>query len=186
MREKIEKDPTVADLNIQGVYQLQGGIDKYFKEYPDGGNWVGKNYTFDKRFSHVPEGITKSESEVEVLSKCEACEKPWDRFRGKRRCPTCGVPSIICSDCFDANEKSSARRKASRTRTRSSRRKSVSLRSTRKSRRSWQSVTTAIAITIAITMAKKTRILAPMTERLCEKFNRPRTLTKSHEFGSAT
>ena len=108
LREKIEKDPTVADLNIQGVYQLQGGIDKYFKEYPDGGNWVGKNYTFDKRFSHVPEGIAKSESEVEVLSKCEACEKPWDRFRGKRRCPTCGVPSIICSDCFDANEKSLA------------------------------------------------------------------------------
>ena len=38
---------------------------------------------------------------VETVGKCEACRKPWDRFRGKRRCPTCGVPSLICKDCFD-------------------------------------------------------------------------------------
>jgi len=32
------------ELGIKEVYQLQGGIDKYFKEFPDGGYWQGKNY----------------------------------------------------------------------------------------------------------------------------------------------
>ena len=25
-------------------------------------------------------------------------------YRGKRRCPTCGVPSLICRDCFEADK----------------------------------------------------------------------------------
>lgn len=40
------------------------------------------------------------------MGKCEACQKPWDRFRGKRRCPTCGVPSLICKECFLEDQKS--------------------------------------------------------------------------------
>ena len=43
------------------------------------------------------------------MSKCEACQKPWDRFRGKRRCPTCGVPSLICKECLDKKGKSKLR-----------------------------------------------------------------------------
>lgn len=35
--------------SIKGVYQLQGGIEKYLQTYPDGGYWEGKNYVFDKR-----------------------------------------------------------------------------------------------------------------------------------------
>ena len=27
-----------------------------------------------------------------------------DMYRGKRRCPTCGVPSLICRSCFDADK----------------------------------------------------------------------------------
>jgi hypothetical protein len=27
-----------------------------------------------------------------------------DMYRGKRRCPTCGVPSLICRACFDADK----------------------------------------------------------------------------------
>ena len=50
----METDPEIKALGIKGVYQLQGGIDKYFKEFPDGGYWKGKNYVFDKRFSHAP------------------------------------------------------------------------------------------------------------------------------------
>lgn len=38
------------------------------------------------------------------MGKCEACHKPWDMYRGKRRCPTCGVPSLICRDCFLADK----------------------------------------------------------------------------------
>ena len=33
LKYKMETDPVVKDLGIQGVYQLQGGIDKYFKEF---------------------------------------------------------------------------------------------------------------------------------------------------------
>lgn len=43
------------------------------------------------------------------MSKCEACQKPWDRFGGKRRCPTCGVPSLICKECFDTKGKANLR-----------------------------------------------------------------------------
>jgi hypothetical protein len=83
---------------------------QYFKEFPDGGFWKGKNYVFDKRFSHAPQKVEMQERTGELkpepMGKCEACQKPWDRFRGKRRCPTCGVPSLICKDCFLEDQKS--------------------------------------------------------------------------------
>ena len=123
----METDPDIQKLGIQGVYQLQGGIDKYFKEFPDGGYWQGKNYVFDKRFAHAPPQVdgqlygqqqqqqqkkktdkTTNVANVtdkdSVMGKCEACRKPWDMYRGKRRCPTCGVPSLICKDCFVADK----------------------------------------------------------------------------------
>jgi Rhodanase C-terminal len=134
----METDPEIKALGIKGVYQLQGGIDKYFKEFPDGGYWQGKNYVFDKRFAHAPPKIdgelhgrkeqpkkdghdysvtpnttvTNSEAmshdtsiaNLQVMGKCEACSKPWDMYRGKRRCPTCGVPSLICKECFLADK----------------------------------------------------------------------------------
>ena len=105
LKYKMEKDPSVKDLGIKGVFQLQGGIDKYFKEFPDGGYWKGKNYVFDKRFAHKPPAQDAlPEDAVTPLSKCEACNEPWDNFRGKRRCPTCGVPSLICRSCWQADQ----------------------------------------------------------------------------------
>jgi len=123
LKQKIDKEDDTKALDIKGVYQLQGGVDKYFKEFPTGGLWKGKNYTFDKRFAHAPsaveavertkkvlgddmkvEDIPVKSAEVEILGKCEACNKPWDMYRGKRRCPTCGVPSLICRECFEADK----------------------------------------------------------------------------------
>jgi predicted sulfurtransferase len=105
LKYKMETDPSIKDLGIQGVYQLQGGIDKYFKQFPNGGHWAGKNYTFDKRFAHAPPKAKKEQGGDEtVMGKCEACHKPWDMYRGKRRCPTCGVPSLICRECFQADK----------------------------------------------------------------------------------
>lgn len=52
----------------------------------------------------VVDGIPASAAE-EILGSCEGCSKPWDMYRGKRRCPTCGVPSLICRECFE-NDKS--------------------------------------------------------------------------------
>jgi predicted sulfurtransferase len=51
LKQKIETEDDTKSLGIKGVYQLQGGIDKYFKQFPEGGLWKGKNYVFDKRFS---------------------------------------------------------------------------------------------------------------------------------------
>ena len=114
LQYKIQNDPSVQELNIKGVYQLQGGIDKYFKEFPDGGYWVGKNYTFDKRCAHKPVEATNEDGEVVEgvvptndvpLGKCAACSKPWDNYGGKPcRCPTCGVPNLICKDCFTSSK----------------------------------------------------------------------------------
>lgn len=110
----METDPDIQNLNIQGVYQLQGGIDKYFKDFPDGGYWKGKNYVFDKRFSHAPpkidgalhggDGEKSADAVIQIMGQCESCQKPWDMYRGKRRCPTCGVPSLVCRDCFLADK----------------------------------------------------------------------------------
>ena len=122
-------DPSVQELGIKNVYQLQGGIDKYFKEFPDGGYWKGKNYVFDKRCEHAPleneeayhqkkhsSEAQESQPDDDVsnqkpvastsvpMGKCEACAKPWDKYRGKRRCPTCGVPSLICRECWQADQ----------------------------------------------------------------------------------
>jgi len=30
----------MSELGIKGVYQLQGGIDKYFKNFPSGGQFI--------------------------------------------------------------------------------------------------------------------------------------------------
>lgn len=133
LKQKIEMERDTAELGIKGVYQLQGGVDKYFKQFPAGGLWKGKNYTFDKRFAHAPpaveaiertknalgeDGVTLEEGKAdgipvggaeEVLGRCSACEKPWDMYRGKRRCPTCGVPSLICRDCFAADRNGTQR-----------------------------------------------------------------------------
>lgn len=130
LKQKIDNEEDTKALGIKGVYQLQGGVDKYFKEFPEGGLWKGKNYTFDKRFAHAPpaveavdrtkkvlgddvansgekdkkvDGIPAAAAE-EIMGKCESCQKPWDMYRGKRRCPTCGVPSLICRECFLADK----------------------------------------------------------------------------------
>lgn len=134
LKQKIDNEDDTKELGIKGVFQLQGGVDKYFKDFPAGGLWKGKNYTFDKRFAHAPPAVeaverkkkvlgddeqkldessskqaekkdgTSAGAKEEILGKCEACLKPWDMYRGKRRCPTCGVPSLICRTCFEADK----------------------------------------------------------------------------------
>ena len=89
LRTKMETEEDTKALGIKGVYQLQGGIDKYFREFPDGGWWKGKNYVFDKRFAHAPPTVGNTNGKVS-MGECESCHKPWDRFHSKRRCPTCG------------------------------------------------------------------------------------------------
>lgn len=95
---------------VKGIYQLKGGIERYFKAFPDGGHWRGKNFVFDKRESvdvKNPDGdggVITNESKTDEMelpdAKCCRCQKPWDRYVGKKKCNTCGVPVLVCDVCL--------------------------------------------------------------------------------------
>lgn len=104
--------------HVKGVYQLHGGIERYLQEFPDGGYWRGKNFVFDKREAFGVEdrngdggviGSTKNKKHSNnktkslletVESKCCLCSKHWDRYVGKKKCSTCGVPVLMCDSCL--------------------------------------------------------------------------------------
>jgi hypothetical protein len=44
------------------------------------------------------------DNDKQVLGNCGACQKPWDKYRGKKRCPTCGVPLLVCKECYEADK----------------------------------------------------------------------------------
>lgn len=78
---------------INNVYQLDGGIHRYLDAFPeDGGFWVGKNYTFDKRFNH-------GALNAETISKCVYCDKPWDRYQAQKKCGKCAMEVLLCKEC---------------------------------------------------------------------------------------
>ena len=102
---------------VDGVYQLKGGIERYLKTFKDGGFWRGKNFVFDKREAvgvENPEGdggvIRKPDKNKqkkqqngdlkEAPAKCCVCGDPWDRYVGKKKCLTCGVPVLMCDKCM--------------------------------------------------------------------------------------
>ena len=83
----------VKNKGIKNVYQLEGGIHRYLEAYPeDGGHWIGKNYTFDKRFSHGAE-------RGQVISSCVNCKQPWERYNAHKKCHKCGMEVIVCKTC---------------------------------------------------------------------------------------
>lgn len=85
----------MRNKGIQNVFQLEGGIHRYLEAFKDdGGHWKGKNYTFDRRFSH---GADK----CDVISRCVVpnCKKPWDRYQAKEKCRSCAMEVLVCRDC---------------------------------------------------------------------------------------
>lgn len=63
---------------------------------------MGKNYTFDKRFSH---GAVQSV----VVGKCANCQQPWERYQAQEKCSMCKMEVLICRDCERAKGKSAGR-----------------------------------------------------------------------------
>ena len=100
---------------VDGVYQLQGGIEKYLQEFPDGGFWRGKNFVFDKREAISAEnrdgdgGVIKKKDQKKIQldkdddlpAQCCVCSIKWDRYVGKKKCYTCGVPVLMCDKCME-------------------------------------------------------------------------------------
>lgn len=100
--------------NLRGVYQLKGGIEAYLQEFHDGGYWRGKNFVFDKREAVSAQntdgdgGVVRRRQGTEknaVETHCCVCDEPWDRYVGKKKCSTCGVPVLVCESCLSASSK---------------------------------------------------------------------------------
>ena len=115
---------------VKGVYQLQGGIERYLQAFPEGGFWRGKNFVFDKREAigagnvngdggvvRKDGGTSKKEerdSDNKLLpwgAECAKCRRPWDRYIGKRKCYTCGVPVLVCDACMSSQASSTHKKK---------------------------------------------------------------------------
>lgn len=56
----------------------------------------------------------KGKEENKLLSwgtECAKCHKPWDRYIGKRKCFTCGVPVLVCDTCMSQSTSAQKKKK---------------------------------------------------------------------------
>jgi predicted sulfurtransferase len=73
----------------QEVYQIQGGIQRYVEQYPDG-FFRGKNYVFDGRVT-VP-------INNDILTNCEECGVKYDEYTNCLN-TRCNKQAILCPSC---------------------------------------------------------------------------------------
>jgi UPF0176 protein len=76
------------------VYQIDGGIVSYGKEFGDDSLWEGSLFTFDDRISI--EFSDKSKS----IAKCEKCQGAANRFYDCPKVP-CNSINILCAKCAE-------------------------------------------------------------------------------------
>lgn len=96
LKQKMETEEDTKELGIKGVYQLQGGIDKYFKQYPQGGLWKGKNYVFDKRFAHAPPAVEAVDRVIKKLGDKVDSSKSEIKVKGETK--SIAVPVSAAED----------------------------------------------------------------------------------------
>jgi len=83
-------------MGVEDVYQLQGGVHKYLETYPEGGEWSGKNFVFDKRvFQPVPHLAL----EKQIVGECYHCLKKFDKLDGEAVCTVCRDMVLVCHEC---------------------------------------------------------------------------------------
>lgn len=82
----------MKNRGFNNVYQLDGGIVTYGKDFGDKGFWEGKCYVFDGRVQQAFSDKTT------VISSCRECGTTTDRFS---HCTNehCGAQMIICKEC---------------------------------------------------------------------------------------
>ena len=89
----------ILDLHKQGynnVYQLDGGILNYLKEYPND-EFVGECFVFDHRVS-----VDQNLKPTTKYDLCPHCGQPAATAIDCKRCDT---RQLICTDCFVINWK---------------------------------------------------------------------------------
>eukprot|EP00966_Prymnesium_polylepis_P178399 4131711-Prymnesium_polylepis.1 len=77
---------------LGGVYQLNGGIERYLEAHEGGGYFRGKNHVFDKRRSVGPPA-------AEVVGRCFVCSAPTDDYSSQSRCCHCRLLLLVCDGC---------------------------------------------------------------------------------------
>ncbi len=75
---------------FKNVYQLEGGILNYIKEYPEGA-WEGECFIFDHRVA-----LDKNLEPSKIYSLCPHCGNPGDVAI---TCKQCGTESVVCKHC---------------------------------------------------------------------------------------
>lgn len=89
----IRCERATAYLNEKGVaqkvYQIEGGIQRYVEQFPDG-YFRGKNYVFDGRIS-----VRVND---DILGTCEICQIPCDDYTNCLNA-SCNKHFICCAEC---------------------------------------------------------------------------------------
>ena len=81
----------MREQGYQNVYQLDGGITNYLREFPDGA-WQGECFVFDHR-SAVDSHLQPSKR----YSLCASCGNPGDV---KSACTACTASCVMCELCL--------------------------------------------------------------------------------------
>ncbi|CDF37910.1 unnamed protein product [Chondrus crispus] len=76
---------------VKSIGQLHGGIDRFLKQYPCGGDaFQGKNLVFDTR-------LALGTTQATTVGKCVACKGLWDDYSKGWRCIHCRSRVLLCN-----------------------------------------------------------------------------------------
>ncbi|MFZ4783535.1 MAG: rhodanese-like domain-containing protein, partial [Armatimonadaceae bacterium] len=81
----------MQERGYSNVWQLEGGILKYFEEFPDGGVFEGECFVFDDRIA-----VTPDLKPTERWGRCPHCGDPASI---PTECPYCFEHAVICDSC---------------------------------------------------------------------------------------
>ena len=89
MNYVFDKREGVGISSTAGVGGVVAGHAKKLKKKKNKKNKKNKKQSRDER-----------EAETNVLGRCCTCNVPWERYVGKKKCYTCGVPVLMCDSCM--------------------------------------------------------------------------------------
>jgi UPF0176 protein len=81
----------MQERGYSNVWQLEGGILKYFEEFPSGGVFEGECFVFDDRIA-----VTPDLKPTERWGRCPHCGDPASI---PTECPYCFEHAVICDTC---------------------------------------------------------------------------------------